>query len=113
MLLYVSIIQRMEENCEKLEKNIETIKDEKEAKRQLVANLELQINDQIDKISRADKSLRKLLNEIQNKCICISEESILMQEVCMHINNRIIKFVQRYLAISTLALINILKSNLY
>jgi chromosome segregation ATPase len=79
----------MEENCEKLEKSIESIKEEKEAKRQLVVNLELQINDQMDKISRADKNLRKILKEIQNKCICVSNETILIQEVFiqkLHIN---------------------------
>ncbi|XP_011504771.1 PREDICTED: coiled-coil domain-containing protein 39 [Ceratosolen solmsi marchali] len=70
----------MEDNCQKLEQSIEKIKDVKETKRQLVANLELQIIEQRDKISRADKNLRKTLKEIQNKCICMSDETILMQE---------------------------------
>ena len=71
----------MEDNCEQLEKDIMRVKEEKEEKRLVVTNLEQQITDQKEKINRAEKNLRKVLKEIQNKCICTSDETIILQEV--------------------------------
>ncbi|XP_058807541.1 coiled-coil domain-containing protein 39 [Phymastichus coffea] len=72
--------KRMEDNCEQLDKDIKKIKDERELKRQTVSNLEQQITEQKEKILRADKNLRKILKDIQNKCVCESSETLLLQE---------------------------------
>ena len=65
-----------------MEKDIERVKEEKENKKQIITNLEYQITEQKEKISRADKNLKKVLKDIQNKCVCTSDEAILLQEVC-------------------------------
>ncbi|KAJ8669687.1 hypothetical protein QAD02_000946 [Eretmocerus hayati] len=72
--------ERMEENCEQLDKDIERIKQEKENKRRTASELEQQINEQERKLSRADKNLRKVIKDVQNKCVCTSDETILLQE---------------------------------
>lgn len=80
----------MEGNCEQLEKDIERVKEEKENKRHTVASLEQQITEQKEKISRADKNLRRVLKDIQNKCICSSDETILLQEVTFFNKRRLL-----------------------
>ncbi|XP_014212580.1 coiled-coil domain-containing protein 39-like [Copidosoma floridanum] len=72
--------KRMEENCAQLDEDVKRIKEEKEDKRQTVADLEQQITEQGEKISRADKNLRRILKDIRDKCVCTSNESMLLQE---------------------------------
>ncbi|KAL7305753.1 hypothetical protein TKK_0002003 [Trichogramma kaykai] len=73
-------LKSMEDNCEQLDKDVKRVKDEKEDKREIASSLEQQITEQRDKISRADKNLRKVLKDVQNKCICSSDETIILQE---------------------------------
>lgn len=71
----------MKENCEQLESEIKRTQEEKETKRQTVENLEQQITEQREKLLRADKNLKQILRDIKKKCACISNDTILLQEV--------------------------------
>lgn len=74
----------MKESCEDLENEIKRTQEDKENKRRTVENLEQQITEQREKLLRADKNLKQVLRDIKKKCACISNETILIQEV---INN--------------------------
>lgn len=71
----------MKESCAQLESEIKRTQDDKENKRQTVDNLEQQITEQREKLLRADKNLKLVLKDIKKKCACISNETILLQEV--------------------------------
>lgn len=81
-------LERVKEDLEATEnnlvisaKNAQAAKEEKENKLWNVSNLERQINEQNERILRADKTLRKLFKDIQRMCESTSDEMILLQEV--------------------------------
>lgn len=71
----------MQDNYTLLLNDIQRAKEEKDNKEQYLSNLNKQIAEQDEKLSRAEKSLRKVHIDIQNKCTCVEDSLILLQEV--------------------------------
>lgn len=71
----------MQDNYTLLLDDIQRAKEEKDNKEQYLSNLNKQIAEQDEKLSRAEKSLRKVHRDIQNKCTCAEDSLILLQEV--------------------------------
>lgn len=61
--------------------NIEKAKEEKENKERYLSGIEKQTTEQGEKISRADKSLRKAQKDIQNLYISKRDDTVLLQQV--------------------------------
>jgi chromosome segregation ATPase len=61
--------------------DIEKAKEEKEDKQRYLSSLEKQIAEQTEKISRADKNLRKVQKDIQNLYICKGDDTLILQQV--------------------------------
>ncbi|XP_046818112.1 coiled-coil domain-containing protein 39 [Vespa crabro] len=72
--------QKMQHNYTLLLDDIQRAKEEKDNKEQYLSNLNKQIAEQDEKISRAEKNLRKVHRDIQNKCTCTEDSLILLQE---------------------------------
>ncbi|XP_043669099.1 coiled-coil domain-containing protein 39 isoform X1 [Vespula pensylvanica] len=72
--------QKMQDNYTLLLDDIQRAKEEKDNKEQHLSNLNKQIAEQDEKISRAEKNLRKVHRDIQNKCTCTEDNLILLQE---------------------------------
>jgi len=61
--------------------DIEKAKEEKENKERYLSGIEKQTAEQGEKISRADKSLRKAQKDIQNLYISKRDDTVLLQQV--------------------------------
>lgn len=61
--------------------DIEKTKEEKENKQRYLAGIEKQAAEQEEKMSRADKSLRKVQKDIQNMGIHRRDDTLLLQQV--------------------------------
>jgi len=61
--------------------DIEKAKEEKENKERYLSGIEKQTAEQREKISRADKSLRKAQKDIQNLYISKRDDTVLLQQV--------------------------------
>lgn len=61
--------------------DIEKTKEEKEDKERYLSGIEKQTTEQEEKISRADKSLRKVQKDIQNLYISKRDDTVLLQQV--------------------------------
>ncbi|XP_015113777.1 coiled-coil domain-containing protein 39 [Diachasma alloeum] len=72
--------QRMQEDIEGLTEELKEAKDEKELKLKAVAAVEKLVSEQKERISRAEKSLRKLYRDIQGMCERADDDRILLQE---------------------------------
>ncbi|XP_063973949.1 coiled-coil domain-containing protein 39 [Diachasmimorpha longicaudata] len=72
--------QRMQNDIEGLEESLKEAKEEKELKLKAVAVVERQVGEQKERISRAEKSLRKLYKDIQRICENADDDRILLQE---------------------------------
>jgi len=84
-------LQKMQDEHSLLLDDIEKAKEEKEDKQRYLSSLEKQIAEQTEKISRADKNLRKVQKDIQNLYICKGDDSLLLQQVRRY---KFIKFVK-------------------
>lgn len=60
---------------------IEKAKEDKENKERYLSGIEKQTAEQGEKISRADKSLRKAQKDIQNLYISKRDDTVLLQQV--------------------------------
>lgn len=61
--------------------DIEKAKEEKENKERYLSGIEKQTAEQGEKISRADKSLRKAQKDIHNLYVSKRDDTVLLQEV--------------------------------
>jgi len=61
--------------------DIEKTKEEKENKERYLSGIEKQTAEQREKISRADKSLRKIQKDIQNLYMSKRDDTVLLQQV--------------------------------
>lgn len=61
--------------------DIEKAKEEKEGKQRYLAGIEKQAAEQEEKMSRADKGLRKVQKDIQNMGIYKRDDTLLLQQV--------------------------------
>ncbi|XP_012288305.1 coiled-coil domain-containing protein 39 [Orussus abietinus] len=73
-------LKTMQENYLQSINDIASAKEEKDRKQRHLANIERQITEQMQKILRADKCLRKVFKEIQRMCACTEDKIVLLQE---------------------------------
>ncbi|XP_050454617.1 coiled-coil domain-containing protein 39 isoform X2 [Cataglyphis hispanica] len=73
-------LQTAQNDYSQLLDDIERLKEEKENKQHYLSNIEKQTVEQGEKISRADKSLRKAQKDIQNLYILNKDDIILLQQ---------------------------------
>ncbi|XP_036139360.1 coiled-coil domain-containing protein 39 [Monomorium pharaonis] len=73
-------LQKAQNNYIQLLNDIEKAKEEKENKERYLSSIEKQTTEQGEKISRADKSLRKAQKDIQNLYISKRDDTVLLQQ---------------------------------